>query len=188
MLKNWQKILLGSLALIAVGVIIGRATKTIKTITVADSSAIPSFTLEIDTNRNKKDREALWKEAKKYWDNKPRPVRTIIVHDTIEGESLPPDTVYVPQKTNYVATTKKDTIINDGLLKLKLSFISPIPLHPDSYFRYNIASKYTEPVIPRSWYKDRIIIYLGFGLSSNGYSLPKPSFQFGLGINLKSIF
>jgi len=176
-MNNSIKYIIGILVLIAMGFFIGRYTTQIKTITIKDSVFVPTYSVEIDTVKIKPDIEKLWKEAKAYWDKKPRPVEIKTIHDTVTGKT---DTVYIPQNINYVA--ELDTTYSDKSLAIKIKFISKIPLYPESYFNVDIRQKRKLALTEDGWFKNRFVFYGGVGLSSN--NLLNPSWQVGFGIAL----
>jgi len=174
LLKNWQKIALGVLILMGGAFFLGRWSMSIKTITVVETKIVPKFITEIDTAKTKKAIDSLWVEAKKFWEGKPRPIKEIIKRDTITNKII--DTVYVKKNINYVAAL--DTTYSDNHFRFKLAFVSPIPVHPSSYFRISVVSEYTEPVLPKSWFHK---FYLFAGVSIKYLDGVKARFPIGMG-------
>ena len=104
----------------------------------------------------------------------PRP----IIIDTI----IKTDTFYIKPNINYIA--KLDTVYNDSSLAMKIKFISPIPLHPKSYFYLHIEPKRKLALTESGWFENRFIIYGGIGF--NSFSIT-PTFQIGIGIRLSDL-
>jgi hypothetical protein len=93
--------------------------------------------------------DSLWLEAKAYWKD--------IIKDSLNAV--------------YVASI--DTTYQDSLLTAKVSYISPIPLHPRSYFAmdFKVKERTIETVetvvLKDSFWKNRFIVYVGAGINYN---------------------
>lgn len=93
---------------------------------------------------------------------------------------------------DYVA--KKDTVIKDSLVSVKLSIHSPIPIHPKTYLDAKITTKI--PIITETITVTNTIIkipILTYGIQSGlGYDMINDKFAgyvgFGLQLNLGKIF
>lgn len=97
------------------------------------------------------------------------------------------DTLFVFD-TSYVATL--DTTYEDDTAKLKVDFVSPIPLSPKSYFNLDLDVKKELVFVPtyvkdESFWHNRFIVYLGGGVSYGIDSKTiEPALQVGLGIRI----
>ena len=157
-------------ALMTLGALINQSCNKPKTKILVDSVFVPKYSYKIDTVKVNID--SLWQEAKRFWQKKPKPVIVKVIKK---------DTVYLEQPVKYIASL--DTTIKDKQTKLNISFNSPIPLHPKSFFKIK-AEYLPEPMeVSKSWFTNRFIIYLGVGVGNNTFY--KPEFQLGFGIRLK---
>jgi len=94
--------------------------------------------------------DSLWLVAKKYW-----------------KEYYEDDDIFLP--VEYIA--KIDTSFQDSLVSIDVGFVSPMLLHPDSYFQFDNITirhpKITTTVMRSLTFWDRIIptpsIQVGFG-------------------------
>jgi len=96
------------------------------------------------------------------------------------------DTVYISTVTDYIATI--DTMYENDLAKLRVEFVSDIPLSRKSYFNLDLNVKKELVFIPvkdESIWHNRFIPYFGVGLSySIDSKLIEPAIQLGFGIRL----
>jgi len=178
-MNKWQMYLI-IFAGISIAVIVfffGRSTVTINTDIINASNVKPAFNIgfESDSSYNP---ERLQDETSTFWEKK---VPDII----IKKDSIQDGVGEMTIKPVYIASV--DTSYNDSSLITKVKFVSPIPIHPDSYFKFKFIQKSKKPLINDSWWKDRFILYMGVGLSSNGTSIPMPTIQIGFGIRLGSL-
>jgi len=101
----------------------------------------------------------LWLTAQEYWKDKILP-ETLYVHG---------DTVYV-YPTGFVA--EKDTTYADSTIQLAIKFISPMYLHPQSYFSLNLTYNTYVESISEAWYERfTVIAGAGFGVNTNEWKL-----------------
>lgn len=98
--------------------------------------------------------DSLWKAAKDYWADKYK--------DSVKTE------------TAVEYTAEVDTTLDSGRVELKMQFISPIPIHPDSYFKIRKFS-YQYPEITKKIEKKKTFW---------DWIIPKPSLQAGVGVGL----
>ena len=97
------------------------------------------------------------------------------------------DTTYIKETTNYIAEI--DTAYEDGLAKLRVSYISDIPLSPRSYFDIDLRVEKEIQFVPtykqNSFWTNRFIFYTGIGISYGIDSrLIEPAIQVGVGIRI----
>lgn len=127
--------------------------------------------------------DSLFSQAKEYWKKK------------VELEQANYDFIAEVDTAFAIKDTSKN--ISDSL-SIKFEYISPIPLHPNGYFRSNIShisytkTKFQETriVTPREKsFFDRFntVIYTGVGYDFV-QKIPTVSVGIGIGINIKSLF
>lgn len=94
--------------------------------------------------------DSLWKEALAYWE------------ENLKGEPY----------ENYFYLASKDTSYEDESVSLKTTFVSPIPLHQNSYFINELKFKPQE-VEEKGWvkYGFGLTVGLGYGLNSKAYDV-----------------
>ena len=108
---------------------------------------------------------------------------TITKTDTI----INTDTLFL-DNTEYIATL--DTTYEDDLAKIKVDFISDIPLSKKSYFNLELDVKKETIFVPtyvkdESFWHNRLIVYLGGGVSYGIDSKTiEPALQIGLGVRI----
>lgn len=97
------------------------------------------------------------------------------------------DTIFI-DKTQYIA--QLDTTYEDDLAKIKVEFVSDIPLSKKSYFSLALDIKKEIVFVPtyvkdESFFHNRFIPYIGVGLSYGIDSkIIEPAIQLGLGIRI----
>lgn len=91
------------------------------------------------------------------------------------------DSVYIYEKTNYVAAL--DTVFEDSVLTAKVEFVSPIVLHPDSYFTFDYKTKISNTTILEKS-SPSVFVYFGVG---NTYDFINKKYGAGvsLGVGIK---
>ncbi len=120
-------------------------------------------------------REVLWQEAKEYWKNKLR--------DSLSAFS-------------YIA--QADTVFEeDTSLSMNVSFISPMPIHPKSYFSFDsikikektitITKEIQLPCEKSFWDRFNIVCYGGIGYDPLGKAI-NTSVGIGIGYDVKKLF
>ncbi|MDP4114548.1 MAG: hypothetical protein Q8903_00350 [Bacteroidota bacterium] len=114
--------------------------------------------------------DSMWEEAKKYAYNELK-------------RQFPDDTIANMQLSNYRFQSAMDTTYQDSLLQIKIMFNSPIPLHPTSYFTYDIL--YKDKYIKRFGTQPETSFWTKFNYSINcgfGYGIINKGFDFFIGI------
>jgi len=98
-----------------------------ETIEVTRDVIVPEYIYKTITVKQKVNVDSLWEEAKKYWQNKIKPVEKFVyVEKEYDGK--------------YIAKHYEET--ND--YELGIEFVSPIPLHPMSYLSHFFNFKKNE--------------------------------------------
>lgn len=112
--------------------------------------------------------------------------KTVTKRDTLKFR----DTIFVNTQTDYIAEV--DTTYKDSSLTAKVQFVSPIPLHPKSYF--NLDFNYREKTITKilwkekeeSFWSNRFPVIIGVGLGydiDNKRIAPNIGIMWGIRIN-----
>lgn len=138
--------------------------------------AAPEFKVIEVKEEREVDIDSLWNEALRFWQNKMSRNRSI---------------AGVPEAATLYYLAEKDTVYDDSTLSAHISFISPIPLHPSSYFSSKFKVKEnrierTETVLSEPGWFER---HFGLGISLNmGYDPVNKTFGPNISVGVQYRF